>query len=571
MAARAATWRVRIGGRWAVSWQGYLLLAALAVPLSLFVVPIFFTPDTWLAGLAVSIVAYLAAGGVLYAASVTVLRDRATRPVPAWWVAGIGGLAWLARSAVFGVFLRLADLPEDTPLPARLAVGFLLGAVLVPGVAWLLATLDEFGSERRRLVGELVQRELQAEDSVAYLGIMRNQLLSPIQASIRQAAERLPAGIEPAASPVTVAASSELAALDAALRQASRDLAPAVREKVRGDSRVQLGAVLEATARRPFALWPIPFFAALTVLYVARFTPLGPAVLAVSVAAGWSLLIAITADRVCVRRPRASVLLYALFVALLLMSGVVAAIVLRAISDPAVATTPLVLTLSVPFTLLMVGGGIAHGVNVAEQGVIDDLRSSISDAEVRRRALETEEARVRREIATHLHGTVAANVTAASMRLRRAIEDEDAEAAQRALVEARGLLEADLSTAVLVERSDLDGLLHELAKSWQGLARVEVSVSPHPALPPALVRAIVDIVTEGVSNAVRHGDAERIAVRVEVGGDGAAVEVADDGHRPATASRGLGSDIFDTLAPGAWSLVAVDSGGSLLTAQLPLS
>ena len=170
---RRALIRSRLGGRWAVSWQGYLLLFPVSVPLALLVVPALATPSTWLLGFVVASVAYAVTGALLWLASISVLRHRTSRPSPIWLVVVVGGLAWAARSAVFAVALSLAELPTDTPVTQRLLVGFLLGALLVPGIAWVLATLDDFRNERERLLSELVRRELAAEGSVAYLQVMR--------------------------------------------------------------------------------------------------------------------------------------------------------------------------------------------------------------------------------------------------------------------------------------------------------------------------------------------------------------------------------------------------------------
>lgn len=568
MAGRATTWRSRIGGRWAVSWQGYLLLAPFAIPLSMLVVPAFFESGTLVVGLLVSTGAYLVAGGVLALASITVLGDRARRPVPAWWIFVIGGVAWLLRSAVFAAYLAWARLPEDTPLRLRLVVGFLLGALLVPGVAWLLATLDEFRSERQRLLGELVSRELQAEESAAYLDLVRRELLAPIEAQVHAAATRLPRTDGPPDPAVALAARSELDSLQEALRHTSRELAPALHEKARDRSRLPVRAVVDATARRPFSLWPIPFFSVIAVLYVSRFTPLGPTVVAVASAGLWSIAVVVVANHLCGRTARPSIPLYAGCVGLMLASGIAAAVVMHLTGEADHASVKLMVTLAVPLTMLMVAGGVAHGVNVAKDAVLTDLHTSISAAEVRRRTLESEESRIRRDIATHLHGTVAANVTAASMRLRQAMDDGDADAAMHALTEARGLLEANLATSSLVDDSDLDRLLDALVDSWRGLVTILVEVEEHGPLPPVLVRTIVDVVTEAVNNAVRHGDAENIDVVLAVDDRTIEVEVRADGHRLEAAGRGLGSDLFDRAAPGAWSLTAGPAGGSVLRVTL---
>src|SRR3954452_20330199 len=51
----------------------------------------------------------------------------------------------------------------------------------------------------------------------------------------------------------------------------------------------------------------------------------------------------------------------------------------------------------------------------------------------------------------------------------------------------------------------------------------------HPELPPELMQVAVLLASELVSNAVRHAEAESVAIRFEVVDSHVRVEVADDG------------------------------------------
>jgi two-component sensor histidine kinase len=85
-----------------------------------------------------------------------------------------------------------------------------------------------------------------------------------------------------------------------------------------------------------------------------------------------------------------------------------------------------------------------------------------------------------------------------------------------------------------------------------------------------------EILKEAVSNAVRHGDAERAWVEVSRTGEKTEaiveIQVTNDGRIPVTGERrGLGSQLLDELTLE-WSLESVpETGQTILAARLPFS
>ena len=86
---------------------------------------------------------------------------------------------------------------------------------------------------------------------------------------------------------------------------------------------------------------------------------------------------------------------------------------------------------------------------------------------------------------------------------------------------------------------------------------------------PALRTTLVDVVAEAVTNAVRHGGAEAVAVRLAEAGDGRlALEVADDGRAAERGTPGMGSQLLDEVSPD-WSL-ELGADGARLRVELVL-
>lgn len=569
--------RRRVGGRWAISWQGYVLLLFVSVPGSVVLVPAFTEPDQQITGLVVSTLAYGAAGLVLALASITILRHRRQHPVAVWVVVLVGGAAWLMRSAVFAVYLEVTDLPVDTPLGNRLVVGFILGAFWVPVVAWLFATIDDFRLQRRKLVNELIRQESQAKHSEAYLNVLRGDLWQRVATAVpvmapdnsRSPQNRQTAGDTPPDSLV-----DSLEGLATTIRSTSHDVAHDVSTQANASSRVRAGDVLRLTARRPFMVWPMAFYLLVVWIYLERFASLTVVVTCVVVIGVWGVGVSWVANRLAARAAEPSMLAYAVSVAAQCATSLVVIAALLIIGVDISTAIPLGLTLGLTFALVIVAAGIARGVNVANAEVMTDVRASISAAEVRHEAQTVEESRIMNDIATHLHGTVTAHLTAATLRLRIAMLSGDVTAAQQAYAQARRQLDLDLRSTVLTQTSDLAGLLDDLRRSWAGICDVRVNIATLPAVGPTTVRDIVDVVTEAVSNAVRHGDAQRVEVSIRSDGDGdgdgdeIVVTVMDDGRGVADINPSQGIALFERIGTRGWTLRRASTSGMVLNVRM---
>ena len=124
------------------------------------------------------------------------------------------------------------------------------------------------------------------------------------------------------------------------------------------------------------------------------------------------------------------------------------------------------------------------------------------------------------------------------------------------------------------------GALRDFARRLDtaGGARPLVSVEAAdewPALPAAVEVAAYRIATEAVTNVVRHADADRCTVRLELAGGRLCLEVADDGcGLPSVVHAGVGTrSIAERAAEigGTASVSAGDGGrGTVVRAELPL-
>jgi hypothetical protein len=174
-----------------------------------------------------------------------------------------------------------------------------------------------------------------------------------------------------------------------------------------------------------------------------------------------------------------------------------------------------------------------------------------------------------RDIADRLHGDLQGELLAAAARIERLDRDDVAIQAELALVGER--LERAMSGPAGVVPLPLHVRLADLQARWAGLLDVRVELDVAGPLGARSEDLIVGIVSEALTNARRHGMAQEVDVRVvglREGGSGVRVQVDDDGIGPRKGSAGIGSAHLDAVAPGAWSRVRREAGGTRLEVAL---
>lgn len=196
---------------------------------------------------------------------------------------------------------------------------------------------------------------------------------------------------------------------------------------------------------------------------------------------------------------------------------------------------------------------------VLESTLDADLTASI--------AASRQVAQLARESARILHGTVQTRLIACAVAIEQAAGTRDVDAFQRALSEAHAVL----AQSTRFVEDDTTTLIEEVQRKvglWSGLCVIDTIVSPDLAASGGrLARDIGRVVEEGVSNAIRHGGASVIGVRVGRGPDTVVVTVEDNGRGPGGGQPGLGSALLGSVC-SSWSLEGLNQGARL-TAVVP--
>lgn len=550
--------REHIGGRWAISWQLFLI----NVPFNMLAITtsIRTEPDgaQWWGWAVVAVAGLLAIAVGFAVADYIVLRNRRKRPAPIWVVAIVGATIGVFRGAV--VVFSSAGLQLQpfavSDLVNRMVAGGLLGALALPTGAFVLSVLTTYRSERRRLIDEKVTMERARLEERGQVEALRTALVAGVREEVTSALKELD--------------TSDPREVSEAIRQTSHRI-------WQGESR-ENSEESAGNARVRNVLWtalkgnPIPV---VPVLVLWGVSALGTTIAAIgiwwgivnlvfSLSALWASLM--LANRWIRARPGQWTLAV---VSMLLVAYVFVSPISYVLFDPRppdVALPVLVLNaLWLPIVVTLVT--VSSGAITSSEIVLQRLSSDVNQVQISRQALEDERDAALRELAAQLHGTAHSPLVAGSALLAGV----DGETLRQRLVEQVG--EAVAQIGLREGSTSLRECLAQIAAPWSGLVDVRIEVGPHLDVEPVsdtTLRTIERIVEEAIANAYRHGSADVVQVRIARLPNGIEIEVSDNGSGLGDeAQAGLGYRLFAAAAAEPWWINNQDSGGVLLRLTIP--
>lgn len=227
---------------------------------------------------------------------------------------------------------------------------------------------------------------------------------------------------------------------------------------------------------------------------------------------------------------------------------------------------------AVVFTL---GVGIAASFARDRAQLVRDLQESSQT--LQRRLVQWYQAQwfQQKALSRALHGPIQTAVTTGVLHLDAAIRAGRSDASTVAQVREQLLRTLDALGTLDATVASVDEALDLIASTWEGLCRVSTSVEDRVESVleqnTALRSCVIDIVTEAISNAVRHGHATRVSVAIDCAGDDQHdlfLRIDSDSRRgDAPGGRGLGTQLLEECTLD-WRLKDVP-GGLSLVAQLP--
>ena len=202
------------------------------------------------------------------------------------------------------------------------------------------------------------------------------------------------------------------------------------------------------------------------------------------------------------------------------------------------------------FLIISFIANLSRGETKSEEFISGLIQSNSLDQLL----IQKETSQVRQDIARYLHGNLQSRVMALGLSMQMA-DVQDQRNMDSAMSIARSLLDSPFSELIdTEERSLSDEVAHNISR-WDGLLKIDFHIEiPDSQLSPIQTRAVGAAIEEGLANALRHGLAKEIGIRIYEDGIGLTLTIQDDGIGPRNTPPGLGSRLFDTVATRGWSL-----------------
>jgi signal transduction histidine kinase len=197
------------------------------------------------------------------------------------------------------------------------------------------------------------------------------------------------------------------------------------------------------------------------------------------------------------------------------------------------------------------------------------VKQLIDSSKIDQSLAQDEALRVQYDIARYLHGNLQSRMMSLGLTLKMS-QQQDEESMSSAMSIADSLLNSpfaeylDQHTRTLIEEVDF------AVGKWDGLLNVKTDIEDLDAkLSFVQKRAIGAVVEEALANALRHGFAKEVNIRIYQGKTGISIDITDDGIGPRMQKPGLGTRLYDLVAINGWSLqYRLDGFGSILELRI---
>ncbi|MEY3561337.1 MAG: hypothetical protein RL068_489 [Actinomycetota bacterium] len=165
------------------------------------------------------------------------------------------------------------------------------------------------------------------------------------------------------------------------------------------------------------------------------------------------------------------------------------------------------------------------------------------------------------DLAKYLHSILQTRLMSHALLLEQ--KPQNSQESVNELIEILSKPMSDFGQAV----ESIDKGLANLAREWQALIEVDlelVDLRSNDLASPTLL-----LVREAISNAVHHGLADKVWVRIKDQDSKRTIEVRDNGIGPTQNPAGMGTQTYESLSSN-WSLTQASDVGSKLALELEL-
>lgn len=226
------------------------------------------------------------------------------------------------------------------------------------------------------------------------------------------------------------------------------------------------------------------------------------------------------------------------------------------------------IALSIIWNLIIVLlSGLLIAITDLNRFQLDTLKLQINKAEEAAHSKALQQRYLYRSHSKILHGVYHSRLIACAVAISTAEKIQDKEGIAEELDRAESLLEIDFETHIAKIHQNPDSILKELKEKWAGSLDIHFEFGELDGISEYQLLAMNEFLTESLTNAFRHGRANRARVDFRLNSQNQLlISITDDGVGYIPSHPGLGSAIFDELSNGSWEIRSrTDSHGTIVS------
>ena len=498
----------------------------------------------------------------------TLFKNKALKPIKIYWVLLFGASLGFLKGYTTGFFSWVvgSELDLDQAISNRIIQTTFLGLWTIPLVALVTATFIRFQNERQILLAETLEKGLGSDNSLVHpLGSSEELTIYLAQAKSEVAALRKSSDTQTANQMI----SKRLRDLvETGLRPISHRIWQE-NSKASGVLKISQLARL-ALKKNPFPIGLIIGGLAIGLVPITfSAVPAGEALIRITVMLGLTAVILALAKKL----PRETLVgVWISFVTANLISTFLSLWVSDLIFGETFVSSDILIwiafflwQLQLTFFSSVVSEVLTTRAEMRRQ-LIESLGKDQLDSDVRNALVRLRN----RELAQYIHGNIQNKLLSFALKFDQ--ENLSTDDVSRLLDEVEALFSTAISDYLRVDAADLDRQLTQLAQRWSGFVGIDLTNSlPTSGLSKEEIKSIVEVVSEAVSNAVRHGLAKNLKItlgKIESNNSQIEIVVEDDGLGPRSGKAGLGTELFNVTSGVNWSLTPANMGGSVLRVRI---
>ncbi len=211
---------------------------------------------------------------------------------------------------------------------------------------------------------------------------------------------------------------------------------------------------------------------------------------------------------------------------------------------------------------LLIGHNLYYSLVKQRQAVLSSFKSLLRDDRylelINRKSVSLDNLVISR----YLHGEIQTGLTAAILLLQQASKDGDVDLARETLENAVKILMRNHSEALIQSVQPREVQLAQIASGWSGIADVTINLHSIDLLDEFTARNAIELIGEGVANAIRHGKATKVSVSDKSNFAEVQFNISSNGKESPQGKSGLGTEMFNRLAKN-WKFEMLNGSGFL--------